>query len=312
MYILFLFVKLKTFLLVVLFVSSLFFISFSPGYGENVRATINFGKVNIHFFSTGNGFNLTINDTQYVEIYFERIFLGDSTFHNFRGFWYSDLQNMNYTYGYSSSKLMGKYFYIHMWKNGTLKRIGLGERYNFKLLVNFYVASKNYTKNGISVGRNTIRYDVIISTDSPAKYVYLEHTLHSNLLEKAWTYSSHSGHWHGLLRTSKMMWLNRTHKMRMAFGNYEGNRHVEYMWIGDKVKALYTYYDEHVNIFFVYNNTGFIVQDPYISLPYPILPNGTAEKIVNYFAEHVESIAVGTLIAGAIILAPAILRRRKL
>ncbi len=304
--------KLETILLVVLFVSSSFVIPFSHAHGEIPGATVNFGRVKLHFLPSGNGFNITINDTQYVEIYFERIFLGDLSFHNFHRFWYSNLQSMNYSYGYSSSKVMGKYFYIHMWKNGTLKRIGLGEEYSFKLMINFYVANKNYTKNGVAIGRNTLRYDVKIYTDCPAKYVYLEHTLHSNLLKKAWTYSSHSGHWHGLLRTSKMMWLNHTHKMRMAFGDYEGSRHVEYMWIGDHVKALYTYSDEHVNIFFVYNNTGLIVQDPYISLPYPILPNGTAEKLVNYFAEHVESIAMGTLIAGAIILAPALLRRRKL
>ncbi len=289
-------------------VALLVFSSFSYGSGEKAES-----QVNIKVVPSRSAVNITFNKSDFFEISFITIYAG--TLDLFKGpmLWYAKLNNMNYHKEYGKNEEMGEFLHIRMWKNVTLKRMYIqwGQEYSAAVTLDFYVASKNYTKGKVLVDVNTLRYDVRIDTDCPADFIYLDHRIKMKDLDSGKVMAQIDDESEEIEKRHGMYWLNASEWGEVKFMNDDGPVH--YSWDAERLEGVkYEYWDGYMDVYFIYKNTGTIVQDPYIKLPMPFFSNETAGKIVNYFMEHVTSISVGIAAAMAVVLIPAVLKRRRL
>jgi len=299
-----------------LVVVSILFISMLPvGYGSIHHH--GFRYVDFIIDPKSSSLNITINTTEYFRIEFTKLYIGSLNIVHFPRFWYGDLRGMNYTEDMGKNAEMGYYYHIRMWKNLTLKRMILwGEQYHASVYIDFYVASKNYTKSDIKISKNTLRYDVKITTDCPGDFVYLDHRVRMSNMNDTEIFASSDEHLWEIHKNHEKRWLNSTFWGGLNFRFEKDDRKersINYTWSYLGLEGVqYLYWDGYLDISFVFHNTGTIVQDPYIELPVPILTNISAEKVINYIFEHTQSLAIGVVAATALIVTPLILRRIKL
>ena len=303
-------VKLIALALVILMISSL---PMAMGHNSNhYEFKFQFAKISVD--GQNSAINISMNSSAYIELSFNKIYVGSLNLIQFPRFYYGDLKGMNVTQEYNYSKDMGNYLHIQMWKNTKLIRFGWGKTYTAKVILDFYVASKNYTKKSIEVDRNTLRYDVRIYTDCPDDFIYLSHRINTGGFEKENVFSKEDHHWDDVDKTMGKKWMNFTCRGNLGFGTSPDNLSFIYLWNATNVNSIYSYWDNHVDLFFVYQNTGTVSQDPYVKLPVPIFTNTTEipGKVVNYFMDHTLSISIGIGVAAAIISIPVLINRRKL
>ncbi len=294
----------------------MFIISAMPltaGHGQgNYEFKFQYAKISVD--GASSSVNISLNSSEYIEIEFNKIYVGTMDLLQFPRFYYGSLKGMNVSEEYGKSESMGNYLHIKMWKETQLIRFGWGETHRATVVIDFYVASENYTKKGVLVDKNTLRYDITITTDCPGDFIYLSHRISTGGMGEENVFSKHGPHWESIEKTTSKKWMNFTSCGNMGFGKSWNNLSFLYLWNASNVNSLYSYWDNHVDLYFVYSNTGTIVQDPYVKLPVPIFTNTTevAGKIVDYFMEHTISISIGIGAAVAIIFVPAVLRRRKM
>ena len=291
-----------------------------PAYGMSVsrvqNSNFSFKYVKLEIDSEDSSLNISQSEKSYVVIHFEKIYVGSEDMvyqRNLLHFWQGDLSGMNVKILNRTSVEMGRYIHIIMWKNLTLRQIGHGPAYPLNIRFDFYAASKNYSKNGVLVSRNMLRYDVKINTDCPGDYIFLEHSIdvaspggNENM------YFMHNHNWKEMGKTQARRWMNLSDHAEVGFGSLQ-DISFSYLWNADSVKTIYSYWGGILDMFFVYENTGQVVQDPYLNLSVPIyVPSEEVNKVVNYFMQHVYSILIGLVIAMTMVAIPVFIRRRNL
>ena len=290
-----------------------------PAYGMSVskvqNSNFSFKYVKLGIDAEDSSLNISQSEKSYVVIHFEKIYVGSEDMVNQRNlhFWQGDLSGMNVKILNRTSVGMGRYIHIIMWKNLTLRQMGRGQAYPLDILFDFYAASKNYSKNGVLVSRNMLRYDVKINTDCPGDYIFLEHSIDvSSPGGNENMYFMHNHNWKEMGKTQARRWMNLSDHAEVGFGSSQ-DISFSYLWNANSVKTIYSYWGGILDMFFVYENTGRVVQDPYLNLSVPIyVPSEEVNKVVNYFMQHVYSILIGLVIAMTMVAIPVFIRRRNL
>ncbi|NPA75654.1 MAG: hypothetical protein GXO25_06200 [Euryarchaeota archaeon] len=273
--------------------------------------TLAFKYVNIKMEPQVGMINLTLNNGSYFALQFRKVIVGElGTRGHMPGIWSAELDNMEYAISNGTDAKMGRYVHVRMWKNVTLTSPMHLSSYPLSLSLDFYVSSKNYTKGTVKVDRNTLRYDVHITTSCPGQYVFLEHrVIYPGSEDNVYENTGHG--WNHMSDGKEQRWMNFTDHAELGFGDVS-KMLFKYEWYSDSGHALYTMLGNAMDISFVYVNTGNIVQDPYVHLPVPIYVPEEVQHIVSYFMDHLYSILAGVGVAVGIIVAPALLRKRRL
>ncbi len=268
-----------------------------------------------HLVVSGASSSLNISSGgDFFEIQFKKIIVGGMWPLHGIDAWQASLDGMQTSITTGFNESMGKYKHIVMWKNTSLTGMGnIGQhfrKYTMHLRIDFYMASKNYTKSGVLIDSNTLRYAVHIRTDCPGTYVYLEHEVFipGNYTS---TYANIGTGWKHMGKANTYQWLNFSNYMGIGVGD-SGHVKYRYEWFSNTGHALYMSMANALSISFVYLNSGDISQDPYIHVPFAVYVPEEVEHVVNYVMAHAYSIALGMLIASSIIIAPALLRKRQM
>ena len=269
--------------------------------------------VHIRVISSRSAVNITFNESDFFEIEFTGLYAGSLNLFDMPKFWYAKLSDMHYLQESGESDVMGSYLHIRLWKNTTLRSMmQWGRDYHARVIIDFYAASRNYTKGDVVVDVNTLRYDVRIYTDCPADFIFLAHRIRMSGMEESDVMAQLDDHYQEIERGHGRYWLNASHWGGVRFSE-DGEISVHYTWDAKNLAGVqYEFLDGYMDVFFIYPNNGTIVQDPYVKLPLPVLPNEAAEKIVNYFMEHALSISIGIAISAGIVAIPAVVKRRRL
>ncbi len=266
--------------------------------------------------------NILINRTPYFTLSFSRLYIGTGimpgmAIHTATK---ETLKNMEMRVIKSRNELMGNYTEVLMWKE---LKIGHGRlRGNeVNITLRFYIAEKSYYKKDVKIERNMLRYDVLIHTNSPASFFYLEEKMKfkGNQGKEVYEYSNNvPGMWKKLPKTQEIRehMFSGKHLGMIKFGN--GSKGVQCLWENDQlVDTFYYYADSDFSLIFSFHNeNGSIIYDPYITLPVPIYPSlqpivGGVEKAVNYLMDHILSFTLGLIIAVFIVLSAPLIRKRR-
>ena len=137
----------------------------------------------------------------------------------------------------------------------------------------------------------------------------IQEELKSNNEMNAFMLQDHQ--WKKMKETYSRLPLNVTSKFgEIGLGQESANYY--FFWNTMSVNSLfYTYAEGNLNLFFAYNNSGTVVDDPYIRTPVPIYT--VSEEIshaVNYFMEHAFSVVIGLVAAVGLVAVPLLKRRR--
>jgi len=293
--------------------------------------------VRIVFDNYNASLRIYINESEYFNLTFRKVYVTKNPYAGEmsgvgnvmvgEGF----IGSMNITEESGWNEKMGNYTKVTMWKNVKIKNkvdfpfVGPKE-INANVTINFYMSEKNYTKGGIRVGRNTIRYDTIIRTGTKGDFVIIEESMSGKDLISGAPGEVYEFNPQNI--TLQQYWdrMNMTDdvvKHKFGSGNmgmlkFKIRRsNITYSWEYDNKTTFYSYNGESFHLFYAFQNeNGTVIQDPYITLPTPIMGNPNTivegvEDVVNYIMDHAISLGLGIIVATVIILTgPAIRRLR--
>ncbi len=304
---------------------SLFLLLCSMGVFSNSGSAEQSSPVKIIFDGKNATVNIEVNGTHYFTLSFSHIYMGTPAHSSpiFKNMMKEDLSHMHVKIKRSYSEKMGNYTEVLMWKNMKSGPQGFfHKKANVNVTIRFYLAEKEYYKNDVRVKRNMLRYDVLIFTDSPLPFFYLEENIKSkknNGSEEVYEYSHEAqGAWKKLGKSAEPRehTFGGDHLGMIKFGR--GSDAIECLWeYSSDVNTFYSYSDSELHLIFSFRNeNGSIIYDPYISLPVPLSPSlkpivGGVEEAVNYIMDHFLSFSIGLVMATVLVLLTPMIRKSR-
>ncbi len=291
-------------------------------------------SVRIIFDNQNSSLRIYLNSSEYFNLTFRKIYIATNPYEMgddfdvdnfFMGS--AEIGSMNMSSKEGWSREMGNYTRVVMWKSLNVKNrndIPFMEPKNVKvnITVEFFMAEKSYTKDGIVIGRNTIRFSTKISTDSRGNFIFLEESMGAlnlttgapgEVFEMGW---NHGVHWNRMNMTDGFVKHQFGGNNLGALKFRISRSNITYSWGSRYVRStLYSYNGESFHLLYGFQNeNGTILQDPYITLPVPIMgnPNTVVEGVenaVNYLIDHAISFGMGIAAAVIIVLTGPLARR---
>ncbi len=290
-------------------------------------------RIKIVFDNLNASLRIYINESEYFNLTFEKVYITKNPYMGdvsniIMGEGKIGSMNMSQENGWNSK--MGNYTKVTMWKEVIVKNKMdipfMGPReVRANVTINFYIAEKNYTKGGIQVGRNTIRYNTIIRTETEDDFILVEERMSSLDLTTGVpgeVYEFDNGEvavsdcWDRMNMTDDVV-KHRFGSGGMGMLKFSIRRaNITYSWeYDDNLTTLYSYDGNHFHLYYAFkNHNGTVVQDPYITLPEPIMGNPNTivegvEDVVNYLMDHAISLAIGIVAAVVLVLSAPAARR---
>ncbi len=284
---------------------------------------------NVHILFDGKNatVRITVNGTKYFYLEFSKLYIS-STPNFIRHMGSETLKDMKVKRATGYNELMGNYTKVTMWKDFTFQSKmhhgNAGKDVKVHIAFDFYISDKNYTKKGVNITRNMIRYDTRITTSSRNTFIFLEERMNygegeNHRMGRVFECNKTTHDWKTMKTTHEVMshHFGKDHLGVIGFGSK--NVSFRYMWeYQSNVETLYSYDGSNFALYFIFKNSnGSVIQDPYITLPVPILGNVSAvvhgiEHVVNYLIDHALSLGIGLALAAVLIFSAPVLRRRRL